>query len=925
MKADAGILLHIIRVLAQELRPGARDMSVLGLDHRLELDFGLDSLARVELISRISRELGVALGEAALAAETPRDLLKLLALAPETPATPQSVTTPPEAEGFTPAPAHLQTLTSLLDWHATYQGGRIHLTLLEEDSNARDVSYAQLRSMAQTFATGLITRSITPGSRIALMLPTSLDFFVAFYGALYAGCVPVPLYPPARPSQLEEHMRRLAGILNNAGAAWFVTDPRAQALAQVLRAQCDSLAGISTVAEFSEAGGTPHWPEASPQDIAFIQYTSGSTGDPKGAALTHANLTANIRAMQQASGVTSQDVFVSWLPLYHDMGLIGAALGSMAAGFRLVLMSPLSFLAQPSRWLRAIDRYRASLSAAPNFAYEICAGKLQDRDLEGLDLSCWRLAFNGAEPVSPVTLERFAARLAPYGFRASTMTPVYGLAECSVGLCFPPPGRGPRIDMIDRRTLQDDGVACPVTAGSSGAQRIVGCGLPLPGHAVRIVDTAGRELPERSAGRIQFRGPSATAGYFNNPAATAKLFDGEWLNTGDLGYFSEGELFITGREKDIIIRGGHNIHPQELEEAIGRIAGVRPGGVAVFPASDARTATEKLVVLAETRTPEPAEQARIRRQIEQLALDLLGMAADDVVLAPPRSVLKTSSGKIRRAACRTAYESGALLAKQRPPWRQMLGLALAAYTARARSALHALPTTLWRTWAWMVFAIFVTVFWVLIVILPGLALRRRAARLGARLVLALTGMTPRIQGREHLPDSGPLVAIVNHASYLDALVLTAVLAPRFAYVAKAELRGNLLAALPLKRLGAAFVERFDPARGFEDTQAIEARLARGEALVFFPEGTFREAPGLLAFRMGAFLAAARTGVAVMPITLKGTRTLLPGRRKWPNPAQLAITFGSLRRAQGNDWNAALSLRDAARMEILACLGEPDGA
>ncbi len=931
MNANADTLLVLIRSLARELKPGARDFEQLGLNHRLESDFGLDSLARVELLSRISRELAVELGEAALTAETPRDLLHLIDAAPQPQSAPQAATpvtaTLRETPGFAAAPESLQSLTSLLDWHVAHQGERVHLTLLEEDGRTHDISYAQLKNGALAAAAGLVSRGLEPGSRIALMLPTSLDFFAAFYGALYAGCVPVPLYPPVRPSQLEEHMHRLAGILNNAGAAWFLTDPRAMPLGRVLRAQCPSLAGISTVAEISAgvtpATAAPPLPQVDTQSPAFIQYTSGSTGDPKGVSLTHANLVANIRAMQQASGVTAQDVFVSWLPLYHDMGLIGAALGSMAAGFHLVLMSPLTFLAQPIRWLRAIDRYRATISAAPNFAYEICANKLQDRDLEGLDLSCWRLAFNGAEPVSPVTIERFAARLASCGFRASAMTPVYGLAECSVGLCFPPPGRGPRIDMIDRGTLRDMGEARPAAKDSQDAQRVASCGAPLPGHAVRIVDAEGHPLPERRTGRIQFRGPSATAGYFNNPAATAKLFDGEWLNTGDLGYFAAGELFITGREKDIIIRGGHNIHPQELEEAIGRIAGVRPGGVAVFPATDASTGTEKLVALAETRTTASAESERIREQIEELALTLLGMPADDVILAPPRTVLKTSSGKIRRAACRDAYESGRLRATPLTPWRQMLRLARNAFAARAISLLRTLPGRLWGAWAWVVFSLLSPPFWLLIVVLPGLSLRRRTARMGARLVLALTGMMPRVEGLEHVPRRFPVVAVANHASYLDGLILTAVLPPRFAFVAKAELLGNPFAALPLKRLGAALVERFEPARGAEDTKIIEARLAAGESMLFFAEGTFLEQPGLLPFRMGAFIVAARASTPVLPLTLAGTRKLLPGRRKWPRPAQLTITIGNLLRPESKDWNASVILRDRTRTEILSRLGDPD--
>ncbi|RJG00245.1 AMP-binding protein [Noviherbaspirillum sedimenti] len=916
-------LLALVRALAAELKPGAGDFSALGLDHRLERDFGLDSLARVELLARIEREMGARLGEAALAAETPADLLRLIGDAPwpNVPLT-SAVAPAPTPGNFVAPPAEFATLTAVLDWHVRHQGERIHIILLGEDGREDAISYARLAAAARAVAAGLLARGAPPGSRVALMLPTGLDFFAAFYGVLQAGCVPVPLYPPARPAQLEEHLRRIAGILANAGARWFVADPRARAFAEALSGKCPTLAGIVTVAELAAPVAMAPMPTLAAGDLAFIQYTSGSTGDPKGVALTHANLLANIRAMRQAARATPADVFVSWLPLYHDMGLIGAGMGSMVVGFPLVLLSPLAFLSRPVRWLEAISRHRGTLSAAPNFAYEICANKLTDSELTGLDLSCWRMACNGAEAVSPVTLERFAARLAPYGLRREALAPVYGLAECSVGLAFPPPGRGPRIDRVARRALADEGLAQPVGDDLPGAQAVPGCGHALPGHAIRIVDAAGRELPERRVGRIQFRGPSATAGYFENPAATAKLFDGDWLNSGDLGYLAGGELFVTGREKDLIIRGGHNIHPQELEEAVGRIAGVRAGNVVAFPATDPRAGTERLVVLAETRAA-AAAHARIRAEVERLAVELTGLPADEVVLAPPGTVLKTSSGKLRRAACRTAYERGELLRRPRSPRLQVLRLLRDAAIVRLRTALRRAAGGLWGFWAWTVFALLAPPFWLLIALAPTLALRRAAARAGARLALAAGGILPRVTGLENLPDGGPAIVVANHASYLDGMALTAALPARFAYAAKQELLGHPLSATPLKRLDAAFVERFDTARGVEDTAALEARARAGDSLIFFAEGTFHEAPGLLPFRMGAFLAAARAGVPIVPVTLSGTRALLPGRRRWPRHSPLAVTIHAPLIPAGTDWHAALALRDAARAVILARLGEPD--
>ncbi len=927
-------LLAMVRDLSTELRLGASDVQRFGLNHALERDFGLDSLARVELLTRIQREMGMRLAEEAFAtAETPRDLLALMQAAADVTTTlpiqataqsaPPPTAQPAATDRLEHPPEDINTLTDILDWHVTHHGDWTHITLYSEGERSQDISYRQLRDEAQALATGLLAQGLGAGERVAIMLPTCREFFAAFYGTLYAGCAPVPLYPPARPSQLEDHMHRIAGIVANAGAAMLIADSRTKPLGYLLRAQCEALRAVATVEELSSHGAPPVLPQVKAHDIAFLQYTSGSTGNPKGVVLTHANLLANLRAMQSASGVTAADVFVSWLPLYHDMGLIGACMGSLYIGFHLVLLSPLAFLARPSRWLWTIHRHRATVSAAPNFAYEICAGKLDAGDLDGLDLRCWRIAYNGAEPVSPDTLENFAVRFARYGFRREAMTPVYGLAESSVGLTFPPPGRGPLIDIVDRVTLADSGIARPAKEEDHHPLRVVCCGRALPGHDIRIIDTAGNLLPERQVGRVQFRGPSTTSGYYGNRAAAAHLFDGDWLNSGDLGYLAAGELYLTGREKDIIIRGGHNIYPQELEEAVGRLNGIRKGGVAVFPATDPRSGTERLVVLAETRADNTAQRSRLLAEINNLTVDLIGMPADDVVLAPPRSVLKTSSGKVRRTACRELYERGELTGNQRTPWLQMLRLGLAGGLAQALRLLRQSADGLWSLWAWALYHVIVPLAWLLIVLAPTIKQRRRIARSSARLALALAGLTPKVEGLQHLAGSAPCIVVANHASYLDALILTAVLPPRFAYVAKQELLKKPAAAIPLRRLNSAFVARFDSTRGVEDTRGLEERARSGDSLVFFAEGTFQNQPGLLPFRMGAFTIATNTGVSVVPLTLSGTRTLLHGVEQRPHFSRLRVQISAPLMAQGNDWQAALQLRDAARQWILERVEEPD--
>ena len=925
-------LLQLVRDLADQLRPGSDFAQSLGIDHSLERDYGLDSLSRAELVTRIESELGVSLDATALGqAETPHDLLRAIrSPAPASAATAYAPEPEPARDdsGIDYPPATLATLVDVLDWHAERHGERLQVTIeSQQGAHLTHLTYARLRSDALAVAAGLVERGCGAGDAVAVMLPTGSDFFAAFYGALYAGCVPVPLYPPARLAQIEDHLQRSAGILRNAEARLLITVNQAKPFAQLLRAHCETLQGISTVADLAVARGQVARPAINAATTAFLQYTSGSTGNPKGVVLSHANLLANVRAMWRASKVSSADTFVSWLPLYHDMGLIGACIGSLVVGYRLVLMSPLEFLAKPSRWLWAIHRHRGTLSAAPNFAYELCANKIADAELEGLDLSSWRLAFNGAEPVSPDTLERFTSRFTRYGFRREAMFTVFGLAEGVLGVTFPPLGRGPAIDCVDRGALMRDGFAKPARADDRNALRLVSCGVPLPGHEVRVVDAAAHELAERAQGRVQFRGPSATAGYYKNPAANAALFAGDWLNTGDLGYFAAGELYPTGREKDLIIRRGVNIHPAELEAAVANLPGVRKGGVAVFAAADSRSGSERLVVLAESRATDVAERMRIVAAITRLAVECIGMPPDDVVLAPRRTVLKTSSGKIRRATSRELYEQRALASTQRAPWWQLTRLVARAAAAQAWRGVWGVVHLAWALWAGSVFLIAAAGAWLTTMLLPGVERRRRAARAWARGALALAGIHVRVEGLEHLTESMPngsaVVVVANHASYADSILLTAVLPPRFGYAAMRELAGAALLGAPLRRLGAVFVERADAAGGVEDTGVLEAHARVGEPLVIFPEGTFRRAPGLLPFKLGAFVVAAYTGAPIIPVALAGTRSLLRCGEWLPRRCEIVITVGSPIVSTEHDWGAALALRAAARSAILASVAEPD--
>jgi len=915
-------LLELVRALAVELHP-SRAAIPSSLDARLEQDYGFDSLGRVELLVRIERRFGVSLPESVLSsAETPRDLVRAMAAAgparrAHAAALERATALAAEAE----TPDEAATLPEVLAWHVRRHPRRPHIVLEDEDGAERTVTYAELDTAARAVAAGLAERGLEPGGAVAIMLPTSVDYFFSFFGILAAGGIPVPIYPPARASQIEDHLRRHAGILSNALTAMLITVPQAKPLALLLKPRVDTLKDVVTPQELMRAHGAATAQRARPQDIALLQYTSGSTGNPKGVIVTHANLLTNIRAMARALKVTPADVFVSWLPLYHDMGLIGAWLGSLTYGFKYPVMSPLTFLAHPERWLRAVHRHGGTLSGGPNFCYELCLRRIRDEDIAGLDLASWRFAFNGAEPVSPETIAAFSKRFARWGFKPEAMAPVYGLAEATLGVSFPPPARGPVLDRVDREQFTRGGRAVPVPAEHADALTFVACGVPIPDHQVRVVDETGRELPERAEGHLQFSGPSVTSGYYRNPEATRNLLHGGWMNTDDYGYVAAGDIYITGRIKDTIIRAGRNIHPYELEEAVGGIEGIRKGCVAVFGGRDERSGTERVVVLAETRETDAAKRDALRTRINDLAVALIGTPADDIMLAPPGTVLKTSSGKIRRAASREVYERGGAPAP-RAVWLQVVRLTWSAALPQARRMLRAAADLVYGAYALVLLGTLGTLAWSVCALLPRVEWCWSFSRRVARTFLNLTGMALTVRGLERLPERTCML-VVNHASYLDGVTVVAALGAPISFVAKRELLGNFVTRIFLTAIGSVFVDRLDVQRGVEDTGRFIEAARGGKSLIVFAEGTFRRMPGLLPFHMGAFVIAAQAGIPVVPVTLRGTRSALREGQWLFRRSRLSLTMSAPIAPTGSDWNAAIQLRDAVRAEILRLCGEPD--
>jgi acyl-CoA synthetase (AMP-forming)/AMP-acid ligase II/acyl carrier protein len=558
--------LDTLRQLLTELG-GARGLGELaarGTAAHLERELGLGSLERVELMLRLGDACGVRLPDRVVVeADTVQDLVDAI-LREEAGGnaggassrggdTGAAGTATAVAPAFSPAIRadleqqirNAETLTEILRLRGRGEPARAHIHLYEENDELRTITFGELYERASTVAAELQRRGLEPGQTVSIMLPTCAEFFSTFAGILLAGGIPVPIYPPFRADRIAEYAKRQSNILRNAEARFLITWKQAEGLARLLKPavptlrevlNAQSLANSTTAKAPGEDAASEQWRpvenlvhHARGEDIAFLQYTSGSTGDPKGVVLTHANLLANIKSIVSGIEIKSDDVAVSWLPLYHDMGLIGAWFVPIFTGIPLVVMSPLAFLSRPERWLWAIHKHRGTISPAPNFAYELCVRKIPDKDLQGLDLSSWRAATNGAEPVRSETLERFATRFAPYGFHREAITPVYGLAEATLAVSVPKLGAGYKVDRIERAAFESGGNAKPARADDAAALEFVNAGKPVPGVEVRIVDGEGRNLGERAEGSLWFRGASATSGYYRNPAATQTLMrDGDW-------------------------------------------------------------------------------------------------------------------------------------------------------------------------------------------------------------------------------------------------------------------------------------------------------------------------------------------------------------------------------------------------------------
>lgn len=914
----APAVVATVEELVRELDSGRTPRRV-DVDAAIDKDLGIGSLERVELLLRIEKSCGVTLADHVMAnAVTVGDLVRAVDGA-SPPLVEQGETASAADQGAgRVAPQSLNTLVDVLRWHVDRSPDRVHLFLREDDGEEYQITYGALWEQGLRIASGLLASGVRPGERVALLLRTERAFFSSYFGVLLAGAVPVPLYPPFRADQILDYATRQAAILRNADTRILITFERAESVARLLKPLAPSLVAVVTAADLDRlAAGTGMAPAASAADaLALIQYTSGSTGHPKGVALTHQNLMTNIRAFGQALQVQPDDVGVSWLPLYHDMGLIGMWLGSLYHGLPAVVMSPLAFLSRPSRWLRAFHTHRGTVSAAPNFAYDLCVRKVTDEEIEGLDLSTWRAALNGAEAVNAETLARFTDRFRRHGFRPEALCPVYGLAETSLCLTIPAMGTLPKVDRISRAGFQEKRIIRPASNGEA-ALSFVGCGSPIPTTDVRIVDAEGQPVDERVEGRIQFRGPSATAGYFRNAEATSALFDGGWLQTGDLGYWLGGELYITGRHKDVIIAGGRNIYPQEVEEAVGDIRGVRRGCVAAFGSYDAALGTERLVIVAESRERDPVQRGSVEAAIASRVVDVIGVPPDVLVLVPPGSIPKTSSGKIRRTTTRDLYEQGRLLQGRVGATMQWTRLIVRNLTWRMSRLLSRLVWSGFTGYLWLLVGVGAPVLRLLLSFSGPSDAGGRMSRAWCRALFRLSTFNVHFDQVPQALVEGGAVFVANHASYLDALLLRAALPSTVRMAAK-----DRLLSYPFVGALIAGSNVIAITRGRESSAERLADVVRqGGAFAIFPEGTFMRSPGLLPFRLGAFRAAVDAQRPVIPVAIVGTRAAWPDETLIIRRVPLAVRIGEPIWPTEAGWREIVRLRDAARAYLSQETGE----
>jgi fatty-acyl-CoA synthase len=552
-------------------------------------------------------------------------------------------------------PAAIRQLAARAD--ATQRG----FVFVRPDGTERFCSFADLCDQAERRAADLHARGLKKGDRLAIVVPEPDEFVLSFLGAVMGGIVPVPIYPQLSFKNVESYHDTVTHIAGASGASMLLTTPTTKPYVDPVLPRVASLKSIVTVDEIGRDDNGKVDVTVDPEDLAFLQFTSGSTSRPKGVAVTQRNLAWNsesfmIHGLEKDS---SFDKGVSWLPLFHDMGLIGFVIGPLFTNIPVVFMPTASFVRNPRIWLDKIHQHRGTITYAPNFAYALVTKRVKEKDVADLDLSCLRRAGCGAEPIQAKTLREFADKLKGAKFDPRAFLPSYGMAEATLAITFVPAFSGVRSDVVDKAGLES-GVATPVAEQTEGQQQLVNCGSAFPEHEITVVDEQGKRLADRTVGQIVTRGPSVASGYYQEPELTAEAFkpgpDGHtWLYTGDLGYMLAGEVFICGRLKDMIIVRGRNFYPSDLEWVVSELPGVRRGNVVAF--SVEVEGDEQLVVAAEGMS---AEAETLKATIAQRIVADFSLTPHDVLVVPQGTLPRTSSGKPQRRKTKQMYLDGTL-------------------------------------------------------------------------------------------------------------------------------------------------------------------------------------------------------------------------------------------------------------------------
>jgi len=538
---------------------------------------------------------------------------------------------------------------------AVAESGNGRITFVAGDDH-ETLTWAELHQEARAMAAALQARGIGPGDHVALLGPTTRRLITAIQAIWLTGGALVTMPLPMRMGALEQFIDQTRNRIRRSDSKVVVIDSQLAAFVEPLEGDPPFIGLDELFADGGPTSADYRRPDDDPDSLAVLQFTSGSTSEPKGVMLPHANICNNLDGAWEAAALSHDEVIVSWLPLYHDMGLVGLLTIPMTLDTNLVQGAPQDFLAKPLRWMRWLSEFGGTATAGPNFSYALAARALR-RAEEPLDLSPVRMLLNGAEPVDAESFRKFLEAGARFGLDPSAAFPAFGMAEVCIAGCFPTPGKGLQTDWVDRHALEEDRVATPVEPDTEAATELAVLGAPVPGLQVAIVDPlTGEHCGDRQVGELRITGNSLTTGYYHQPDATAELIRDGWLYTGDLAYTVGEELVVCGRIKDVIIVGGRNVYPQDIEKVVGEVDGVRTGNVIAF-GIDGRHGAQSIIVVAETKA---ANHDELRRAITGQVTESVGIPPKEVVLVDPGTVPKTSSGKLQRSACRLQYQSGEL-------------------------------------------------------------------------------------------------------------------------------------------------------------------------------------------------------------------------------------------------------------------------